>query len=103
MHFFLQILEHFSSTPTPPPPPPPSFPPPPPPLVLGQGSKVRGERSFPHESRGGGYGVGVMYMSSGVCFWIHFEFSEGVGKAGSRWSVSYIHTHTLQTRLVALC
>ena len=24
------------------------------PLVLGQGSKVRGERSFPPESRGGG-------------------------------------------------
>ena len=43
--FFLQILEHFSSTPTPLPP-----------LVLGHWSKVRGERSFPPESRGEGRG-----------------------------------------------
>ena len=53
------------------------LPPSPPPLVLGQGSKVRGERSFPPESRGGGWGGrGCIYMSSGVCFWIHFEFPE---------------------------
>ena len=74
--------------------------PPPHPLVWGQGSKVRGLFSWEEVWR---WGVGVRYMSSELCFWIDFEFPEGVWKAGSQGWVSYIHTHALQTRLVALC
>ena len=61
MYFFLQIFEHFLSTP----PPTPWY-------------EVRVQRSKVISPERRGRGVGVRYMSSGVCFWIDFEFPEGV-------------------------
>ena len=35
-----------------------------------------------------------MYMSSGVCFWIHFEFPEGFERLGPGGGLA-TYTHTL--------
>ena len=81
MHYFLQIFDHSSSTPIPPPPPPPP--------TWEEGGSDGG--------MGWGWGEGGVFLDSFLEF---LELYEGYGRGEGCLRT---HTHTLQTRLVALC